>query len=147
MYFRSLKKTAGDLSLSDTLESDGDGNNLSLMDIISHDDDMLERVDLLESCERLHGYIERALTAREAEIIRMRYGLDGKPPRTQREVAQLCGISRSYVSRRAYCKRRPEGRSSPESLAAQGLVRATKNLGCIRAQAYFLWYGNVLPLK
>ena len=100
MYFRSAKKTAGDLSLSDTLESDGDGNNLSLMDIISHEDDMLERVDLLESCERLHTYIDSELTEREAEVIRMRYGLCGKKPRTQREVAQICGISRSYVSER-----------------------------------------------
>lgn len=101
MHFRSLRKTAGELSLSDSLDSDGEGNNLSLMDILAQDDEMLERVDLMESCDRLRRYIDRDLTRREAEIIRMRYGLDGRTPCTQREAATACGISRSYVSRRA----------------------------------------------
>jgi len=99
MHFRSRKKTAGDLSLSDSIDMDGDGNSLSLMDIISEDEDMLERVSLMETCDHLRLYIAEELTMREAGIINMRYGLSGKPPLTQRETAAACGISRSYVSR------------------------------------------------
>ena len=78
---------------------DGDGNELSLMDILSQEDDMAERVSLSESCLSLRRYVDAVLTAREAEIIRMRYGLGGEAPLTQRETADKCGISRSYVSR------------------------------------------------
>ena len=99
MYFRSQKKTAGDLSLSDSIDMEGEGNNLSLMDIISQDDDMLDRVSLMETCENLRAYVERELSVRESDIINMRYGLRGRPPLTQREVAEVCDISRSYVSR------------------------------------------------
>ena len=100
MYFRGTKKTAGDVSLSDSLDVDGDGNALSLMDIISQDDDMLERLSAEENCVRLRKYIESELTEREADVIRMRFGIDGKRPMTQRMVAEKCDISRSYVSRR-----------------------------------------------
>lgn len=99
MYFRSMKKSAGDLSLSESLDADGDGGNLSLMDIIAQEDEMLERVDLLESCSHIEAYIEQSLTEREARVIRMRYGLGGSRPLSQRETAARCGISRSYVSR------------------------------------------------
>ena len=99
MYFRGTKKTAGDVSLSDSLDVDGDGNALSLMDIISQDDDMLERLSAEENCVRLRKYIESELTEREADVIRMRFGIDGKRPMTQRMVAEKCDISRSYVSR------------------------------------------------
>ena len=99
MYFRGLKKTAGDLSLSDSIDVDGEGNSLSLMDIISEDDDMLDRVSRQEISLRLREQVETVLTEREALIIKMRYGLGCEPPRTQREVATSCGISRSYVSR------------------------------------------------
>jgi RNA polymerase sporulation-specific sigma factor len=77
---------------------DGDGNNLSLMDIISQEDDLLEKVSLQETIKNLRQFLDSVLTPREAEIVKMRYGLDG-PPKTQREVAEICGISRSYVSR------------------------------------------------
>jgi RNA polymerase sporulation-specific sigma factor len=99
MHFRSQKKSSGDVSLSETLDVDGDGNSLSLMDIIAQEDDMAERIGREEICRKLREYVERTLTAREAEIIRLRYGLDGAPPLTQRETADKCGISRSYVSR------------------------------------------------
>ncbi len=99
MYFRSMRKSAGDLSLSESLDADGDGGNLSLMDIIAQEDEMLERVDLLESCSHIEAYIEQSLTEREARVIRMRYGLGGNRPLSQRETAARCGISRSYVSR------------------------------------------------
>lgn len=99
MHFRSQKKSAGDVSLSDTLDVDGDGNSLSLMDIIAQEDDMADRIGHFEICSRLREYVDLVLDKREAQIIRLRYGLDGSPPKTQRETADACGISRSYVSR------------------------------------------------
>jgi RNA polymerase sporulation-specific sigma factor len=99
MYFRSLKKTAGDLSLSDSIDTDKDGNSLSLMEVISVEDDMLDNLSARETCTQLCSYIREVLTGREAEIIAMRYGLDNISPKTQREIAAICGISRSYVSR------------------------------------------------
>ncbi len=99
MYFRSLKKTSGDLSLSDSIDTDKDGNSLSLMEVISVEDDMLDNLSSRETCTQLCKYIKDVLTSREAEIIAMRYGLDNVSPKTQREIAAICGISRSYVSR------------------------------------------------
>ena len=100
MHFRSQKKLQGEVSLSDTLDSDGEGNALSLMDVISVDDDMLENLDARDSCIQVRKLVEECLEEREKMIITMRYGLDNKPPRTQREIAAESGISRSYVSRR-----------------------------------------------
>ena len=99
MYFRAQRKLAGEVSLSDSLDAEGEGNPLSLMDVISVDDTMLDDLDLRESCERVRGCVEQVLEPREREIIRLRYGLDDRKPMTQREVAALCKISRSYVSR------------------------------------------------
>lgn len=98
MYFRSIKKTAGDLSLSDSIDTDKEGNSLSLMDVICVEDDMFENVANSELSRQIKTHIN-SLSPKEREIIVMRYGLDGKPPKPQREVAQICGISRSYVSR------------------------------------------------
>lgn len=100
MHFRSQKKLQGEVSLSDTLDSDGEGNALSLMDVISVDDDMLENLDARDSCIQVRKLVQECLEEREKMIITMRYGLDNKPPRTQREIAAESGISRSYVSRR-----------------------------------------------
>lgn len=99
MHFRSRKKLQGEVSLSDTLDNDQEGNNLSLMDVIRVDDTMLEELDLKESCLRAREAVAKCLTTREAEIITLRYGLNGCVPMAQREIAQRCGISRSYVSR------------------------------------------------
>ena len=99
MHFRSQKKLQGEVSLSDTLDGDGDGNSLSLMDVISVDDDMLENLDARDSCIQVRQYVERCLSDREKMIITMRYGLNNQPPKTQREIAAQSGISRSYVSR------------------------------------------------
>ena len=99
MHFRSQRKYQGDVSLSDSLDADGEGSNLSLMDVISVDDDMLENLDTRESCARVRQCVEKCLTRREAKVVTLRYGLDGQEPRTQREIAAACGISRSYVSR------------------------------------------------
>lgn len=99
MYFRSQKKTAGDISLSDALDTDAEGNSLSLLDIISHDEDLSEKIGNDEICEKLRQCIETTLSAREKRIIELRYGLNNTLPKTQREVSQICNISRSYVSR------------------------------------------------
>ena len=99
MHFRSQKKLQGEVSLADTLDGDGDGNSLSLMDVISVDDDMLENLDARDSCIQVRQYVERCLSDREKMIITMRYGLNNQPPKTQREIAAQSGISRSYVSR------------------------------------------------
>ena len=99
MYFRSQKKSAGVLSLSDSLEADEDGGNLSLMDVVAQDDDLLDNISAEETKTELREYMAIALDERETRVIEMRYGLDGEKPKTQREVASACGISRSYVSR------------------------------------------------
>lgn len=101
MYFRSQKKLQGEVSLSDSVDGDGEGNALSLMDTISVDDDMLEELDTRDSCAKVRRCVRQCLDKREAMIITLRYGLSGEHPLTQREIAEKCGISRSYVSRRA----------------------------------------------
>ena len=99
MHFRAQKKCAGDLSLSESIDSDGDGNAISLMDVLADEEDMTERIGTEELCERLRGLVSKALDERERRIITLRYGLSGETPLTQKETAKLCGISRSYVSR------------------------------------------------
>ena len=99
MFFRSQKKSAGDLSLSESIDSDGDGNSLSLIDVLAEETDLLERISTAELSRQAREYAETLLDPREAEIIRLRYGLGGGKPLTQREVAARSGISRSYVSR------------------------------------------------
>jgi RNA polymerase sporulation-specific sigma factor len=101
MYFRSRKKTAGDLSLSESIDTDVEGNSLSLIDVIYIEDDMLDSISMEENSRRLRKSITETLTDREKEIITLRYGLNDGPPKTQREIADMCGISRSYVSQRA----------------------------------------------
>ena len=100
MYFRGQKKLQGEVSLSDSIESDKEGNALQLMDVVGVDDTMLEDIHDRDSALRLRQLVQERLTPREAEIIRLRYGLGGTVPLTQREVAATFGISRSYVSRR-----------------------------------------------
>lgn len=99
MYFRAQRKSAQDVSLSDYIETGTDGAALSLMDVVSEDVDLLEQVTTRENIQQLRNLIKTCLTEQEQQVLTMRYGLDGNPPRRQREVAGLCGISRSYVSR------------------------------------------------
>ena len=99
MHFRSLKKRAQDVSLSDCIEAGNDGSALSLMDMLSDDRDLLEQVSTRESVNRLRQAMEQVLTAQERAVIVGRYGLDGNAPLRQHAVAQRCGISRSYASR------------------------------------------------
>ncbi len=100
MYFRGQKKSAGDVSLSGMLDGDDDGDGPSILETIADDgEDMLESLARRESVAMVRRAVDGALTGREAEIIRLRYGLNGGPPLPQREVARRMGISRSYVSR------------------------------------------------
>ena len=99
MFFRSQKKTAQDVSLNEPIDTDKDGNALSLMDVIATDDTILDDLDLSMRAQRMKQYILEALTPRERTIIELRYGLSGQIPLTQRDVAKRLGISRSYVSR------------------------------------------------
>ncbi len=99
MYFRSQKKLQGEVSLSESIESDREGNALQLIDVIGVDDTMLEDLYDRDSALRLRRLVTQCLTRRESEIIRLRYGLGGTVPLTQREIAAAFGISRSYVSR------------------------------------------------
>ena len=99
MYFRSQKKSAQDVSLSDYIETGSDGAALSLMDVVSDDWDLREQVMNREAVACLQKAVKQCLTEQEKMVITLRYGLQGKRPQRQREVAQICGISRSYVSR------------------------------------------------
>lgn len=99
MHFRNMKKSAGDVHLDDSLESDKDGNPLTLQDTISDSRDLAEDLEKKMQWEKVAKYIENMDDEREKEIIILRYGLDNKKPLTQREVATRLNISRSYVSR------------------------------------------------
>ena len=99
MHFRGQKKSATDVSLSDYSETGKDGTSLSLMDVVCSDEDVFEQLSEQELIGRMSRAVQTVLEPREREILRMRYGLSGATPLTQREVAEQCGISRSYVSR------------------------------------------------
>ena len=99
MHFRSGKKSANDIHFNEPIDTDKDGNSLTLMDIIADDENVSDTVELKLSSQQLYRCIDEALTGREKEIIILRYGLSGCAPLTQREVAKRLDISRSYVSR------------------------------------------------
>ena len=98
MYFRAIKKQAGDLSLSEPIDGDDEGS-LFLLDTISVPDTLAEDLDMSERQKKLYEYIAQNLDGREREIVIMRYGLFGTREYTQKEIAEIKGISRSYVSR------------------------------------------------
>ena len=99
MYFRHLKHQSAEISMYDTIDVDREGNPLTYMDVIASDENMTEEVDTLLCSRRAVQLVGQVLEEREQQIIRLRYGLDGRAPMAQREVAELLGISRSYVSR------------------------------------------------
>lgn len=99
MHFRAQKKSAQDVSLSDYIETGTDGTPLALMDVVAEDCDLLEQVAGREQVEALRRAMEACLTRQERQVILLRYGLGGGSPKRQREVADITGISRSYVSR------------------------------------------------
>ena len=99
MYFRSTRKSALDVSLSDYIETGTDGAPLELMDVICEDCDLLEQVSDREAVFRLRQAMGRCLTEQERTVVILRYGLGGRAPLRQRQVAERLGISRSYISR------------------------------------------------
>lgn len=99
MYFRNQKKSSLDISLDEPIETDSEGNPLSLIDIISMDDTIVNDISLKNNIILLRKYINEMDNEREKKILILRYGLDGNEPKTQNEIAAMYGISRSYVSR------------------------------------------------
>lgn len=99
MHFRNLRKSAQDVSLNDTIDTDKDGNPLTLMDILADDSNIDDDIDTKLNLQVLQRYIDTTLTDREREIIIYRYGLLGVDPLPQRELAKRLNISRSYISR------------------------------------------------
>ena len=99
MHFRAQKKSSQDVSLSDYIETGGDGAPLALIDVVADQEDLLERVSNRELLKKLCHVVDTALTDQERQVICLRYGLGTGDPKRQREVADITGISRSYVSR------------------------------------------------
>ncbi len=98
MYFRNMKKTQGDVYMDDPIETDKEGNALTLSDILACEDNVIEDIDTKIKTQQMLGFLKK-LPARERMILELRYGLGGKKQYAQREIAQMLGISRSYVSR------------------------------------------------
>ena len=98
MHFRAAKKTERDVSLSEPIDTDGEGRPLTLMDVLTQEDTIAEDLERRVALSRLGDYVAQCLEPREQEILRLRYGL-GCRALTQWQVAERLGISRSYVSR------------------------------------------------
>jgi RNA polymerase sporulation-specific sigma factor len=99
MHFRNQKKISQNVSLEETIDTDKDGNALTLMDLLSVEDNFIDNLDKKMNLQKIRKYIDETLNEREKEIIILRYGINGKKPLPQREVSKLMNISRSYVSR------------------------------------------------
>lgn len=99
MHFRNQKKQAQDVFINDPIDTDKDGNALTFLDIVADDGDIIDDIELKLKSEQLYKYITQSLQPREQTILKMRYGLYGTRPLTQREIAKKLDISRSYVSR------------------------------------------------
>lgn len=99
MYFRNQKKTSLDISFDEPIETDAQGNPLTLIDIISVDDTIVDDLSLKTDISLLLKFVNEIDNPRDRNLIIMRYGLDGNEPKTQNEIAQKYNISRSYVSR------------------------------------------------
>ncbi|MBQ2735200.1 MAG: RNA polymerase sporulation sigma factor SigK [Clostridia bacterium] len=99
MYFRSQKKLVSEVSINETIDIDRDGNPLTYIDVICSDEDIAEEIDRKMLTDKMLRFLDSVLTPRERQILTMRYGLGGIKALTQREIATLLCISRSYVSR------------------------------------------------
>ena len=99
MHFRAGRKRAQDVSLSDLIETGAEGAALEILDAVAGEEDLLETFQAREDARLLRAAVDRVLTDQEREVVLMRYGLFGRIPTRQREVAEKLGISRSYVSR------------------------------------------------
>lgn len=99
MHFRNNKKYAQDVYISDPIDTDKNGNTLTLIDIIADEGNIEDEIDTKIKVQKLRQILGTTLDKRELEIIKMRYGIDGQKELTQREIAKKLKISRSYVSR------------------------------------------------
>ncbi|MCQ2455500.1 MAG: RNA polymerase sporulation sigma factor SigK [Clostridia bacterium] len=99
MYFRASKKSNHDVFINDTIDTDKDGNTLTLIDIIADSTDIENEIETKSKVEELKKVFGVVLDEREQKILNMRYGINGEDEYTQKEIAKMLGISRSYVSR------------------------------------------------
>ena len=99
MHFRTIRKSAQDISLSEPIETGADGAALELMEVIAEEGDLLDQISSKEQRQQLRKLLDTCLSEQERQVIRLRYGLSGAPPKRQREVALATGLSRSYISR------------------------------------------------
>lgn len=99
MLFRKTKKTSQEISFSDPIDTDSEGNPLTLTEIIAVDDTIVDDIDTGNKLIRLSYLIAKMPPSRDKDILTKRYGLNGEKPLTQRDVAKEMNISRSYVSR------------------------------------------------
>ena len=100
MLIRNGKKYANEVSLEEPIGYDKEGNEINLYDVVGTDDvDVVETVEIKSKIKDMYEFIETYLTNREKAVIKMRYGISGHMVKTQREIAAILNISRSYVSR------------------------------------------------
>lgn len=100
MTMRAYKKRSADVSIYDSVGSDKDGNEMSILDLLQTDEESVyEKIDSEFLKKTIKKLISKYLTERERAIVNMRFGLDGSSPMTQQKVADKLGISRSYISR------------------------------------------------
>jgi len=99
MNFRTRKKISQEVSINEPIDTDSEGNPLTLMEIISVEDSVTDEIEKKIAINKIYSYIDGMEDEREKTIIIMRYGLYDTIPHTQREVASILKISRSYVSR------------------------------------------------
>ncbi len=100
MYLRQKKKMSREISLYESIGTDREGNEIQLFDIIeANEKDVEKRIELKGDIKTLYQRVESELSPRERQVLKMRYGLYNEEEYTQREIANLLGISRSYVSR------------------------------------------------
>lgn len=100
MMLRSDKKQKQEVFLQDPIGVDKEGNSITLLDVICHEgDSVVEQVDLKIQIKKLYNQMSKILKGRERKVLEMRYGLVNGTEKTQREIAEILGISRSYVSR------------------------------------------------
>lgn len=100
MHLRSTKKINAEVSLEDPIGKDKDDNTVTLQDVLENSEKNIEdEVDLKMKMKQLYAKMKNVLKDREKLIIELRFGLDGRKPKTQNQIAEMMGISRSYVSR------------------------------------------------
>ena len=100
MHLRATKKIGAEVSLEDPIGKDKDDNTVTLQDVLENSERNIEdEVDLKMKIKKLYEKIKLVLKDREKLIIEMRFGLNGQKPKTQNQIAEMMGISRSYVSR------------------------------------------------